>query len=186
MSWCFEIEIRDEVDKQAMLAFFNDLHIDLNVAIERRESLNATIDRATSSAQDIDFLDVAIDKKGDTLSERSRTISDVEIARDKSLDEVRDEDVIDWDGETEEVGDIDSDEICAENETTDFDFFACRVRICSWSLMLLSNLIECLQRLHVYSSARFAAMRISFSCFNNFFAFCFILLFILNSCFRKW
>ena len=74
-----------------MLAFFENLHIDLNVAIERRESFDATTDRETISVQNIDFLDVAIDKNfDDTLSERSRTTSDVEIERDRNFDDVRD------------------------------------------------------------------------------------------------
>ena len=108
-----------------MLAFFNDLHTDLDVAIERRENFDAT-DRETISAQDIDFLDVATDEKSDenteeisdTLSERSRTISDVNIERDENFDDDEDEKMIDRDDETEEI----------ENETTDcstdFDFFA--------------------------------------------------------------
>ena len=108
------------------------LHIDLSVAIERRESLNATIDRETISAQNINFLDVAIDKNSSENSE--------EVANDSTtnFDDERNDEIIDWD-----------DEICAKNETIDFDFLTWRVRICSWSLMLLSNLIECLQRLHV-------------------------------------
>ena len=117
-----------------MLAFFKNLHIDLSVAIERRENFDA-IDRETISAQDIDFLDVAIDEiideVEDALFERLRTISDAEIERDKSFDDASDEKIIDRDDETDEVDDIDYDEICVENETTDFDFFACRVRICS-------------------------------------------------------
>ena len=89
----------------------------MNVAIERRKSFDAT-DRETISAQNIGFFDVAIDKKecsvkvNDTLSERSRTISDVEIARDKSFDDVSDEKIIDRDDEeddeTEKVENFDS------------------------------------------------------------------------------
>ena len=90
-----DVKIRDEIDEQTMLAFFNDLHIDLNVEIERRESFDATIDREIISAQDIDFLDVAIDEKDDTLSESSRTSSDTRIERDKSFDDVNDEKIID-------------------------------------------------------------------------------------------
>ena len=58
-----------------MFAFFNDLHIDLNVAIEKRESFDATTDRETISAQDIDFLDVAIDEINDN-SENIKIIDD--------------------------------------------------------------------------------------------------------------
>ena len=78
-----------------MFAFFNDLHIVLGVAIEKRENFDATTDRETISVQNIDFFDVAIDEINDTLSERSRTISDVEIARDKSFDDADDEEMID-------------------------------------------------------------------------------------------
>ena len=96
----------------------------MNVAIERRENFDAT-DLETTSAHDIDFLDVAIEKIDDTLFESSRTHSDVEIERDKSFDDVNDEKIIDRDDET------DDSEVCAENEKTDFDFLTCRVRICS-------------------------------------------------------
>ena len=98
-----------------MLAFFKNLHIDLNVAIERRENFDA-INRETISVQNIDFFDVAIDEINDTLSENSRTHFDVEIERDKSFDDVNDEKIIDRNDET------DDSEICAENETIDFDF----------------------------------------------------------------
>ena len=107
-----------------MLAFFKNLHIDLNVAIERRENFDAT-NLETISAHDIDFLDVAIEEIDDTLSESSRTHSDVEIERDKSFDDVSDEKIIDRNDET------DDSEICAESEKIDFDFLTCRVRICS-------------------------------------------------------
>ena len=183
MSWCFDEEIRDEVNEQAMLAFFKDLHIDFDVAIERRENLSATIDRETISAQNIDFLDVAIDENSEEISKEDVT-SDMTTNFDDVRDDERDE--IDIEDEADAI----DSEICNEDEAidcwADFDFFACRVRICSWNLMLLSNFVLFLQRLHVYFSARFFAIRISFCCFNNFFAFCFILLFILNSCFRKW
>ncbi|KAG6997643.1 hypothetical protein G7Y79_00039g076050 [Physcia stellaris] len=71
------------------------LHIDLDVAIGRREGFGATTGRETISAQDIGFLGVATDEVDDTLSERSRTISGVEIARDKSFDDAGDEKMID-------------------------------------------------------------------------------------------
>ena len=106
-----------------MFAFFNTLHIDLNVAMKKRENLNATIDRETISVQNIDFFDVAIDEKNDTLSERSRTISDASIEKDMSFDDENDEKIIDRDDETEndETEKIDFDsEICAKI----FDFFA--------------------------------------------------------------
>ena len=85
-----------------MFAFFNDLHIDLNVAIERRENFDAMTERDAISVQNIDFFDVAIDEKDDTLSERSRTISDVEIERDRSFDDVSAEKITDRDDETED------------------------------------------------------------------------------------
>ena len=119
-----DAEIRDEVDEQTMFAFFENLHIDLNVAIEKRESFDATTDRETISVQDIDFLDVAIDEKSDEISkkdvlfERSRTIADANIEKDRNFDDDEDEKMIDRDDKTEEI----------KNETTncstDFDFFA--------------------------------------------------------------
>ena len=98
-----------------MFAFFNDLHIDLNVAIEKREDFDATIDRETISVQNIDFLDVATEKKSekifervtndaiidfddeknDTFSERSRTISDVNIEKNEIFDKTKNEKIID-------------------------------------------------------------------------------------------
>ena len=109
-----------------MFAFFKNLHIDLNVAIERRENFDAT-DREIISVQNIDFLDVAIDKNSDenseeiaddsttdfddTFSERSRTISDVKVARDKNFDDEKDEKITDRDDEIN----FDS----KANETTD-------------------------------------------------------------------
>ena len=84
--------------------------------------------RETISAQDIDFLDVAIDEIDDILSERSRTISDASIERDMSFDDVNDEKIIDRD----DVENFDSKtDKTIDCEKTNFDFFACRVRICS-------------------------------------------------------
>ena len=127
-----------------MIADFSmSLRIDLGVAIGRRESFDATIDLETIFAQNIDFLDVAIDEKDDTLFERSRTISDTNMKKDKSFDDVRDvaddstiekddEEDDEKNDETEEINDeTDDSEICAESETIVFDFFACRMRICS-------------------------------------------------------
>ena len=108
-----------------MFAFFNDLHIDLNIAIEKRENFDAT-DRETISVQDIDFLDVATDKNfdeviddsitdfDDALFERSRTISDASIERNKSFDDEKNEKVIDRNDETKDEKIIDS----KANETT--------------------------------------------------------------------
>ena len=67
----------------------------MNVAIEKRKNFDAMTDRETISVQDIDFLDVAIDEKNDTFSEHSRTISDVNIERNKSFDDVKSEKIID-------------------------------------------------------------------------------------------
>ena len=72
-----------------MFAFFNILHIDLNVAMRKRKNLNTTIDRETISVQNIDFFDVAIDEKNDTFFERSRTISDANIEKNKNFDNVK-------------------------------------------------------------------------------------------------
>ena len=63
MLWCFDDEIRNEMSEQTMFTFFNDLHIDLNVVIEKRENFDATTDRETISVQNIDFFYVAIDEK---------------------------------------------------------------------------------------------------------------------------
>ena len=87
-----DVNARDETDEQTTFAFFNDLHINLSVAIEKREDFDATTDRETISVQNSDFFDVAIDEVDDTFSERSRTISDVEIARDKNFDDEKDDD----------------------------------------------------------------------------------------------
>ena len=126
-----------------MFAFFKNLHIDLNVAIEKRKNLNATMSRETIFVQDIDFFDVAIDEKIDENSEKITNDSIIDF------DDVNNE-MIDRNDETnDETKKINFDsEICAKNEIV-FDFFACRIRICSCNLMLLSNLIECLQRLYV-------------------------------------
>ena len=86
------------------------MHIDLNVAIEKRENFDAT-NRETIFIQNIDFFDVAIDEKfdeiskkiindsitdfDDTFSERSRTISDVKIEKNKNFDDVNVEKIID-------------------------------------------------------------------------------------------
>ena len=84
-----------------MFAFFNDLHINLNVAIEKRENFDAIIERDAIFVQNIDFRDVAIDKnseeisKENVFSERSRTISCVNIEKDKSFDDEKDEKMID-------------------------------------------------------------------------------------------
>ena len=89
------------MNEQTMFAFFNDLHIDLNVAIEKRKNFDATIDCETISVQNIDFFDVAIDEKfekiskknvindsitdfDDTFFERLRTISDINIEKEKN------------------------------------------------------------------------------------------------------
>ena len=72
-----------------MFAFFNDLHIDLSVAIERRENFDAMTDRETIFAQNIDFFDVAIDKNSENVSK--------EIASEATtdFDDVNDEKIID-------------------------------------------------------------------------------------------
>ena len=85
-----------------MFAFFKNLHIDLNVAIEKRENFDAT-DRETISIQNIDFLDVAIDEINDTFSERSRTISDVNIEKNKNFDDEKNEKMIDRNDKTDEI-----------------------------------------------------------------------------------
>ena len=86
------------MNEQTMFAFFNDLHIDLNVAIEKRENFDTTTDRETIFVQNIDFFDVAnvaIDRINDTFSERFRTISDVEISRNENFDDEKENEMID-------------------------------------------------------------------------------------------
>ena len=101
-----------------MFAFFNDLHIDLNVAIEKRKNFDAT-NREIISVQNFDLFDVAINEKFDnTFFERSRTISDANIEKDKNFDNVKND-------ETEKIKNETIDfEICKKNETIVFDFFA--------------------------------------------------------------
>ena len=170
-----DVKFRNEINEQAKFAFFNDLYIDLNVAIEKREIFDAT-DRETIFVQNIDFRDVAIDDESEKISEKitSDAITD--------FDDTKNDEIIDRNDETDEIkNEITNSTNCWTNY---FDFFACRLRICSWNLMLLSNLIECLQRLHVYFSIRFVVIRIFSFCFNDFFAFCLKLCLIFNSCFR--
>ena len=105
-----------------MFAFFKDLHINLNVAIERRESFDAMIDRETISVQNIDFFDVSIDEKSDENS------SNIEVADDSTtnFDDVKDDKIIDRNDEKDENIDCFETsfdfEICANDETIDFDF----------------------------------------------------------------
>ena len=87
------------------------MHIDLNVAMKKRENFDAT-DRETIFAQDIDFFNVAIDKDSDAISKKNVT-NDMII----NFDETKDEKMIDRNDETKKVNDID----CCE---TNFDFFA--------------------------------------------------------------
>ena len=113
-----------------MFAFFNDLHIDLNVAIEKRKNFDATTNRETISVQNIAFRDVAIDEKFDEISkknvlfERSRTISDANIEKNRNFDDVNDEKIIDRNDErndeTKKINVKTNDfEICAKSETID-------------------------------------------------------------------
>ena len=145
------------------------------VAIGRREGFGAVIGREAISAQDIGLAGGAIDRVGDTLSGSSRTNYGAGIERGKRFDDAGGDMVNEWGGEAGVEGIVD----CCE---ANFGFVAWRVRICSWSLVLPSNLV--LQRLRVYPSARFLASRTSSCCLNDSFAFCFILPLISNSSFR--
>ena len=95
-----------------MFAFFKNLHINLNVAIEKRKNFDAIIERDVIFVQNIDFFDVSIDEKfdeiskknvindsiinfDDTFSERSRTISDINIEKNKNFDDEKDDEIID-------------------------------------------------------------------------------------------
>ena len=61
----------NETNEQIIVNFSKILHIDLNVVIEKRENLNATINRKTIFIQNINFFDVAIDKNFDKNSEKN-------------------------------------------------------------------------------------------------------------------
>ena len=87
-----------------MFAFFNDLHIDLNVAIEKRENFDTITSRETIFVQNIDFRDVAIDKNFDAISKEIKIIDDMII----NFDNVKSDEIIDRNDETNEI----------KNETT--------------------------------------------------------------------
>ena len=107
--------MNDEINEQTIFAFFENLHIDLNVAIERRESFDATTDRETISVQNIDFLDVAIDKDSDAISKKNSEKIKIIDDSTTNFDNVKNEKIIDRKNVKDET--IDCDE-------TDFDFFA--------------------------------------------------------------
>ena len=78
-----------------MFAFFNDLYINLNVVIEKRKNFDAT-NREIISVQNFDLFDVAINEKIDnTFFERSRTISNVKIEKNKNFDDEKNDEMID-------------------------------------------------------------------------------------------
>ena len=99
------INVRNETNKQITFVFFENLHIDLNVVIEKRKNFDAMIDRETIFVQNIDFFDIAIDKNFDknfkkiidnsiidfdnTFSKRSRIIFNVKIAKNKNFDKMK-------------------------------------------------------------------------------------------------
>ena len=70
-----------------MFAFFKNLHIDLNVAIEKRKNFDTTIDRETISIQNIDFFDVSIDKNSEKISKKN-VISDSIINFDDATEKI--------------------------------------------------------------------------------------------------
>ena len=72
--------------------FFIILHIDLNVAIEKRKNFDATIDRETISVQNIDFFDISIDKNFNTISKKIK-VTNNSIT---NFDDVKDDEIIDW------------------------------------------------------------------------------------------
>ena len=84
MPWCFDEGVRGGVSGasgasgQLAAGFFKVLHIDLGVAIERRENFGAT-GREAISAQDIGFLGVATDKdsEGGVASDMTTNFGDV-------------------------------------------------------------------------------------------------------------
>ena len=104
-----------------MFAFFENLHIDLNVAIERRENFDATTGRETISAQDIDFFDVAVDEKSDEISKKvvvSDSTTDFDDVENDKEDEI---DRNDEENESIDCFEANFDsEICAKI----FDFFS--------------------------------------------------------------
>ena len=98
------------MNNQTMFIFFNDLHIDLNVAIEKRKNFDAMIDRETISVQNIDFFDVSIDKKIEKIFEKIKVTDDSTTNFDDVKNDKKDE--IDRNDEkndkTEKVNDFDS------------------------------------------------------------------------------
>ena len=111
-----------------MFTFFKNLHINLNVAIEKRENFDTTISRETIFVQNIDFFDVAIDKNFDEISkknmffERSRTISDTNIEKNMNFDEMKNDEMINRNNETKNEKIIDRNDVknfdSKTNETT--------------------------------------------------------------------
>ena len=85
----------------------------MNIAIEKRENFDAMIDREMIFAQNIDFFDVSIDEKFDEISkeitsdsiidfddvknmlfERSNTIFDTNIEKNKNFDDAKNDEII--------------------------------------------------------------------------------------------
>ena len=79
----------NETNKQMIIDFSKILHIDLNVAIEKRKNFDATTDRETISVQNIEFRDVAIDEKSENVSK-------------KIFEKVTNDSTIDFDDENDE------------------------------------------------------------------------------------
>ena len=72
-----------------MFAFFKNLHIDLNVAIEKRKNFDATTNRETIFVQNIAFRDIAIDKNSNENFEKvinNSTINIDDVKNDEMID----------------------------------------------------------------------------------------------------
>ena len=119
----FDAKIRNEINEQTIFAFFENLYIDLNVTIEKRKNFDALTNRETIFVQNINFFDVAnvaIDDENDMFFERSRTIFDVKIEKNKNFD-VKNEKIIDrndeknFDSKTNETNKIKNEITCSTN-----------------------------------------------------------------------
>ena len=78
-----------------------NLHIDFNVAIEKRKNFDTIIDRETISVQNIDFFDISIDKKFEKISEK--IINKSIIIFDDAKNDEKNKKIIDRKDETNEI-----------------------------------------------------------------------------------
>ena len=152
---------------------------------DRREREINCFDRETISVHDIGILDVASnfikvisDEKDDEITD----VIDVKGEEGEEDEEVNSIVVEDEEGEKNNFI-VMKDEEGGNVNAKNFDFFACFVRTCTWSLMLLSNLS--LQRLQMYlcflsffNEAFFSIVRCCFFCRIFCCSYCFIIRFV--------